>query len=103
QSHLDGTTYHLTPEGAMDVQIALGSDIIMALDDCLAYPATIETATASMRRSMEWAARCHSYFRQRAPEGQELFGIVQGGVFPELRKESAERLQALGFPGYAIG
>jgi queuine tRNA-ribosyltransferase len=103
QSHLDGTTYNLTPEGAMDVQIALGSDIVMALDDCLGYPATVEMATASMRRSMAWAARCHSYFRQRAPSGQELFGIVQGGVFPELRRESAERLQELGFPGYAIG
>jgi queuine tRNA-ribosyltransferase len=103
QSHLDGTTYNLTPEGAMDVQIALGSDIVMALDDCLAYPATVEMAAASMRRSMEWAARCHSHFRQRAPEWQNLFGIVQGGVYPDLRKESAERLVDLGFPGYAIG
>jgi queuine tRNA-ribosyltransferase len=103
QSHLDGTTYKLTPEGAMDVQIALGSDIVMALDDCLAYPATAAAAAVSMRRSMEWAGRCHVYFQQRAPSGQELFGIVQGGVYADLRRESAERLVALGFPGYAIG
>jgi len=103
QSHLDGTTYELTPEGAMDVQIALGSDIVMALDDCLGHPATPEMAAVSMRRSMDWAGRCHSHFNKRAPAGQELFGIVQGGVYPDLRKESAERLLELGFAGYAIG
>jgi queuine tRNA-ribosyltransferase len=103
QSHLDGTSYTLTPESAMDIQIALGSDIVMALDDCLAYPATEEMAAVSMKRSMAWAGRCHAHFQKRAPEGQELFGIVQGGVFADLRKESAERLIELGFPGYAIG
>src|SRR5262245_58566215 len=103
QSHLDGSTYNLTPEGAMDVQIALGSDIVMALDDCLGYPATKEQAAESMQRSMAWAARCHAHFQKRSPEGQELFGIVQGSVFEDLRRESAEKLVELGFPGYAIG
>src|SRR5215510_4969593 len=64
QSHLDGTTYDLSPERAMDLQVALGADIIMALDDCLAYPATPESAAESMRRSMVWAQRCHSRFQQ---------------------------------------
>lgn len=103
QSHLDGTTYKLTPESAIDIQIALGSDIMMVLDDCLAYPATAEMAGASMRRSMDWAARCQGHFRRRSPSGQELFGIVQGGVYADLRRESAERLRELDFPGYAIG
>ena len=103
QSHLDGTTYALTPENSMDLQVALGADIIMPLDDCLAYPATPETAAQSMRRSMEWAGRCSRRFGELAPGGQSLFGIVQGGVYPELRKESAERLVEIGFPGYAIG
>jgi queuine tRNA-ribosyltransferase len=103
QSHLDGTTYELTPERAMDLQIALGADIIMALDDCLAYPATRENASESMRRSMSWAQRCHARFRECASDRQELFGIVQGGVYADLRKESIEHLVAIGFPGYAVG
>jgi queuine tRNA-ribosyltransferase len=103
QSHLDGTAHELTPEKAMDLQVRLGADIVMALDDCLAYPATPELAAQSMRRSMNWAERCHSRFRQLAPDGRDLFGIVQGGVYPDLRQESAARLVEIGFPGYAIG
>ena len=103
QSHLDGTAYALTPENSMDLQVALGADIIMPLDDCLAYPATPEAAAQSMRRSMNWASRCQRRFRELAPAGQDLFGIVQGGVYPELRRESAERLIEIEFPGYAIG
>ena len=103
QSHLDGTTYTLTPETSMDLQVALGADIIMPLDDCLAYPASPEAAAQSMRRSMEWARRCSDRFRELAPISQNLFGIVQGSVYPELRKESAERLIEIGFPGYAVG
>jgi queuine tRNA-ribosyltransferase len=105
QSHLDGTRCSLSPESAMDIQVALGADVVMALDDCLAYPASRTEAAASMRRSMVWADRCQKHFRSlgsRDP-GQELFGIVQGGVYPDLRKESAERLVNVGFPGYAIG
>ena len=103
QSHLDGTTYALTPENSMELQVALGADIIMPLDDCLAYPATVEAAAQSMRRSMDWAGRCSKRFGELASGRQSLFGIVQGGVYPELRKESAERLVEIGFPGYAIG
>ena len=103
QSHLDGTTYALTPESSVDLQVALGADIIMPLDDCLAYPATAEMAAESMKRSMDWASRCRVRFRELSPTGQALFGIVQGSVFPDLRKESAERLLEVGFPGYAVG
>lgn len=103
QSHLDGTAYALTPENSMDLQVALGADIIMPLDDCLAYPAASEAAAQSMRRSMAWAGRCSTRFRELAPTGQNLFGIVQGGVYPDLRRESVERLVEIGFPGYAIG
>jgi queuine tRNA-ribosyltransferase len=103
QSHLDGSACSLTPESAMDIQVALGADIVMALDDCLAFPATHAAASESMRRSMTWAARCKSHFGRLAPEGQALFGIVQGGTYPDLRKESAERLVSMDFPGYAIG
>src|SRR6185295_8774155 len=103
QSHLDGTTYNLTPESSMDLQVALGADIIMPLDDCLAYPATPEAAALSMRRSMEWAARCRLRFDEVTPGNQELFGIVQGGVYADLRKESIARLIEIGFPGYAVG
>jgi queuine tRNA-ribosyltransferase len=103
QSHLDGSSCFLGPESAVDIQVALGSDIMMALDDCLAYPATQPEAAKSMNRSMVWAGRCRAHFDKVTPESQSLFGIVQGGVYPELRKESAERLVAIGFPGYAIG
>ena len=103
QSHLDGTTYVLTPEKAMDLQVALGADVIMPLDDCLGYPATSALAAQSMERSVEWALRCSKRFEGLASEHQNLFGIVQGGVFPDLRRESAYRLMEIGFPGYAIG
>jgi len=103
QSHLDGTTYDLSPEKAMDLQVALGADIIMALDDCLPYPSTHETAAQSMRRSMAWAERCRIRFDQLDSHSQSLFGIVQGGIYADLRKESIDRLISIGFPGYAVG
>jgi queuine tRNA-ribosyltransferase len=108
QSHLDGSTHYLSPEVAIDVQHALGSDIMMCLDDCLAYPATRFEAEKSMHRSMLWAERCNiQYLKRRQDDerhkAQELFGIVQGGIYSDLRRESAERLIAIGFPGYAVG
>jgi queuine tRNA-ribosyltransferase len=103
RSHLDGSPLFLTPERVVEIQAALGSDIAMVLDDCLGYPATHAQARASMERSMAWAARARVRFRQLAPEGQALFGIVQGGVYPDLRKESVDRLTEIGFEGYAIG
>jgi len=102
QSHLDGSTHFLSPELAVDIQAALGSDIMMILDDCLAYPSSHFDAQRSMTRSLAWAERCHRHF-EKVQRPQALFGIVQGSIYPDLRKESAERLVAMGFPGYAIG
>ncbi len=101
QSHLDGSTYELSPERAMEIQHLLGSDITMALDECTPYPSTKEDADASMRLSMRWAERSKAAFKER--EGYGLFGIVQGSMYPELREESATALKAIGFDGYAIG
>jgi len=105
RSPVDGREVHLTPEASMDVQLALRSDIAMALDDCTAYPATESEARASMERSMRWAARSHAhYYREdagRAPGG--LFGIVQGGMHPALRLASLEALLQRDWPGFAVG
>ena len=101
QSHLDGSTHFLSPESAIDIQVALGSDIMMILDDCLACPASHFESEKSMERSLAWAERCQQHFQ--TVEEQDLFGIVQGGIYHDLRKASADRLINLGFTGYAIG
>jgi queuine tRNA-ribosyltransferase len=113
QSHLDGSRHMLSPERATDIQANLGSDIAMVLDECLAYPATHEAAAASMQRSVRWAARCRRRLQELRTHGaahvtvtnpgQAQFGIVQGGVFPDLRIESADATVEMGFEGYAIG
>jgi queuine tRNA-ribosyltransferase len=113
QSHLDGARYLLTPERTVDVQARLGSDIAMVLDECLALPATRDEAAAAMTRSVRWADRSRRRFAalqaaeiadvQVSNGGQAQFGIVQGGVFQDLRAESAEATVAIGFDGYAIG
>jgi queuine tRNA-ribosyltransferase len=115
QSHLDGSAHLLTPEKATDIQAQLGSDIAMVLDECLAYPSGIDTARASMQRTLRWAQRARDRLLDlRASDGraagvavtnpgQAQFGIVQGGVFPELRDESAQATAAIGFEAYAIG
>ena len=105
RSPIDGSEVRLTPEDSMDVQRALGSDIAMAFDDCTPWPATESQARDSMERSMRWAARGHRhYYREDpAPPRGNLFGIIQGGMFPQLREASLEALLAIGFPGYAIG
>jgi queuine tRNA-ribosyltransferase len=103
RSHLDGSELFLSPERVIEIQAALGSDVAMVLDDCLGYPATHAQARTAMDRSMAWAERCRTRFGDVAPEGQALFGIVQGGVYPDLRAESLSRLQQIGFEGYAIG
>ena len=100
-SHIDGKRHMLTPESSMDIQRRLGSDIVMAFDECTPYPADEETAAASMRRSMRWAERSRAALPERP--GHALFGIQQGSVYAGLRAESAERLAAIGFEGYAIG
>jgi len=101
QSHLDGATYELTPERAIEIQHLLGSDITMVLDECTPYPATKEQAANSMRLSMRWAERSKQAFTPR--KGYALFGIVQGSIYPELREESCDALKSIGFDGYAIG
>jgi queuine tRNA-ribosyltransferase len=113
RSHLDGSPHLLTPEGAVDIQARLGSDIAMVLDECLAYPASRGEAAVSSARSVRWARRCRSRLlalRSGTAEGvpvtnpgQAQFGIVQGGVFQDCRDESAAATIAIGFEGYAIG
>ena len=101
RSHIDGSKHMLTPERSIEIQDLLDSNITMVLDECTAFPATPEEAASSMRRSMRWAERCRKAFRDR--DGYLLFGIVQGGIYPHLREESARALTAIGFDGYAIG
>jgi queuine tRNA-ribosyltransferase len=133
RSHLDGSSHFFSPESATAAQIGLGADIIMAFDECTEHPAEYARTQASMEMTLRWAARSKKYFeehRQEVPwfadpalakrrlergtrdgstrsseagEHQALFGIVQGGMFPDLRRESAQRTVELDFPGYAIG
>ena len=100
-SHIDGSTHMLTPERSMEIQRLLGSDIVMSFDECTPFPAEEAVAAASMRLSMRWAQRSRDAFGDRP--GHALFGIQQGSVFRALREESAEKLRAIGFDGYAIG
>lgn len=104
QSHLDGSRHEVTPERAIEIQHAIGADLIMAFDECPPYPSTREAAAQALRRTLAWAVRCRvTHARSPRRETQTLFGIVQGGVFPDLRAEAAEATAALGFDGYAIG
>ena len=101
KSHLDGARHELTPERAVEIQRLLGADIAMVLDECTPFPAEPAAVAESMRRSMRWAARCHQAFEPKPGTG--LFGIVQGGMDPALRRESAAALIEIGFDGYALG
>ena len=126
RSHLDGSAHFLSPEKSMEIQIGLGADIIMAFDECTEYPADAARARASMELTLRWAGRCKKYFEEHKHEvpwnrcrrstassqavnhpvpgsTQALFGIVQGGMDRELRRESAFRTREIGFHGYAIG
>jgi queuine tRNA-ribosyltransferase len=113
RSHLDGSKHFFSPEHSMEVQIALGADIMMAFDECVETPATWERTRDSMDLTHAWAARSKAYFdahKQEVPWAadfpgmtQSLFGIVQGGMYADLRRESAERLFEMDFDGYAIG
>lgn len=100
QSHLDGTKYFMTPELATQVQEKLGSDIAMCFDQCVKPPCTREQAEPAVERTLRWAQRCRETHKR---EDQALFGIVQGGLFDDLRALCADRLAAMDFPGYAIG
>jgi queuine tRNA-ribosyltransferase len=101
RNHLNGDKLFLSPEKAMEIQNALGSDIMMAFDECPPYPATYEYMKQSVERTSRWAERCLKAHKR--PNEQGLFGIVQGGEFEDLRKQSAQDLVSLDFPGYAVG
>ncbi len=101
KSHIDGSRHELTPERSMEIQRLLGSDIVMCFDECPALPATEMAVAESMRLSMRWAQRSRDAFGDRP--GHALFGIMQGGVTPHLREESAKALTEIGFDGYAVG
>jgi queuine tRNA-ribosyltransferase len=113
RSHLDGSSHFFTPEHSMDVQIALSADIAMAFDECTEYPADRARAEESLRLTMAWARRSLDHFRARREDvvwreelggrTPSLFGIVQGGMYPDLRRECAGRLVEMDFDGYAIG
>jgi len=113
QSHVDGSAILLTPERSIEIQNALGADIVMCFDECVSYPVEHYAARKAMERTLTWARRCRDTHREaeaRGPAGpaanefeQALFGIVQGSVFPDLRAECADRLTEMDFPGYALG
>ena len=113
RSHLDGSSHLFTPERSMEIQIALGADIIMAFDECTEFPAERSRSRESMEMTLRWARRSKEYFEAHKSEvlwheasggrHQALLGIVQGGMYPDLRRESAERTVELDFPAYAIG
>jgi queuine tRNA-ribosyltransferase len=100
QSHLDGSRHFITPEKAIAIQEALGADIIMCLDECTLYPASHEEAECSLQRTLNWSRRCRESHRA---SHQALFGIVQGGMYADLRRRGVETLVEIGFDGYALG
>lgn len=101
RSHIDGSRQFLSPEIATEVQMALGSDIVMAFDECIPFPCTHEYAKDSLERTTRWLKRCKETLT--TTETQALFGIVQGGMFEDLRRQSASEITDLNLPGYAIG
>jgi queuine tRNA-ribosyltransferase len=114
RSHLDGSEHFLSPEKSIEIQEALGSDIAMAFDECIEYPADRERAASSMKLTTQWARRCRDYARALRSDGrsnaeastnpgQAIFGIVQGGMHADLRRDSARQIVDLDFPGYAVG
>jgi queuine tRNA-ribosyltransferase len=103
QSHLDGSSHMFTPESTVDVQLALGSDIAMVLDECLGYPSSHADAKRSTDRTVRWARRAYGHFEERIQSNRALFPIVQGGMYHDLRRECAEQLLDLNADGYAIG
>ncbi|RTZ97203.1 MAG: tRNA guanosine(34) transglycosylase Tgt [Deltaproteobacteria bacterium] len=103
QSHIDGSRHLLTPEKAVDIQLCLNSDIMMCLDQCAPYPATRTEIRQSLELTTHWAERCHRAWTGADRPQNSLFGIVQGGMFSDLRRQSAQALVDIGFPGYAVG
>jgi len=106
QSHIDGSHHTFTPESVMELEVDLGADIIMNFDECIPYPSNYEYTEDSTARTTRWAKRCRNKFlelKSGDADSQALFGIVQGGTHPELRKRSASEMVEIGFEGYAIG
>ncbi len=101
RSHLDGSKHFISPEIAVEIQNSLGSDIMMAFDECAPYPADYDYVKNSLERTTRWAKRCKDAHKNT--ENQALFGIIQGGMYKDLRKQSAEEIIGLDFPGYSIG
>lgn len=101
KSHIDGSKHFISPEKSMEIQNALGSDIMMAFDECVPYPATYDYTKQSLDRTIRWAERCKNYHTNT--DNQALFGIIQGGMFKDLRQESLDKMIDLDFPGYAVG
>jgi queuine tRNA-ribosyltransferase len=102
-SHIDGAKHFLTPESVLDIQTALGSDIMMPLDECVAYPCSKKEAKKALERTTTWARQSKAVIRSSRSGQGTLFGIVQGGTYKDLRKQSAEEIAEIDFPGYAIG
>ncbi len=103
QSHIDGSRHMLSPEKAVAVQGSLNSDILMCLDQCISYPATWQQAKEALELTTRWAGRCRDAWQAHTDQENSLFGIVQGGMYGDLRTRSAEELAELDFPGYAVG
>jgi queuine tRNA-ribosyltransferase len=101
KSHIDGSKHFFTPEKSIQIQNSLGADIIMCFDECAPYPSSFEYVEQAVKRTTTWALRCKNAHANSSE--QALFGIVQGGIFKELREKSANELIDIGFPGYAIG
>jgi queuine tRNA-ribosyltransferase len=100
QSHIDGAKHFISPEDSIRIQEALGSDIVMCFDECTPYPSSIEESEKSLELTINWAKRCRE---AKIPNQQALFGIIQGGMFPDLRQKAVEEMLKIGFDGYALG
>ncbi len=103
QSHLDGSRHLLTPEKAIEIQTCLGSDIMMCLDQCIQYPATEQQCRQALETTTQWARRCKQAWQETGNANNTLFGIVQGGMYGDLRRRAAESLMDIDFKGYAVG
>ncbi|MEW6739303.1 MAG: tRNA guanosine(34) transglycosylase Tgt [Nitrospirota bacterium] len=103
RSHIDGSLHFIGPEKAMEIQAMLGSDIAMAFDECTPYPAEYDYAVKSLDLTTKWARRCKEWVKGKGSRVQSLFGIIQGGMYKDLRKRSLEELMEIGFDGYAAG
>ena len=103
RSHLDGSSHFLTPEKAIEIQLNLDSDILMCLDECTPYPSDYDYVKSSLLLTTRWAKRCKDYFLKHKSDDKYIFGIIQGGLYKDLRSQSFEQLQEIDFDGFAVG